>query len=133
MARVDHELNLNVAFVKAGLITPAERKTARAPAIASWKAQPWSASGSAAIVLKDADDQETLTKVKRPADGTCGRSGERDRSNSGQKGDRADGGLTPSGLLGGHEAGLFDRVGDDGSANQGGARSRHTRLRAGTS
>ena len=64
MARVDHELNLNVAFVKAGLITPAERKTARAPAITSWKAQPWSASGSAAIVLKDANDQETLTKVK---------------------------------------------------------------------
>jgi predicted AlkP superfamily pyrophosphatase or phosphodiesterase len=65
MARVDHELNLSVAFVKAGLITPAERKTARNPAILSWKAQPWSSSGSAAIVLNEANDQETLTNVKR--------------------------------------------------------------------
>jgi predicted AlkP superfamily pyrophosphatase or phosphodiesterase len=65
MVRVEHELNLNVAFVKAGLITPAARKTARAPAIASWKAQPWSNSGSAAIVLHDAGDQETLTKVEQ--------------------------------------------------------------------
>jgi predicted AlkP superfamily pyrophosphatase or phosphodiesterase len=80
MARVNHELNLNAAFVKAGLITPAERKTAGTPAITSWKAQPWSASGSAAIVLKDADDRETLTKVKNlltelaadPANGIAG-------------------------------------------------------------
>jgi predicted AlkP superfamily pyrophosphatase or phosphodiesterase len=64
MARVDHELNLNVAFMKAGLITRVSgQPTARGRVISEWRAQPWSAGGSAAIVLKDAADQETLTKV----------------------------------------------------------------------
>jgi len=66
MARVEHELNLRGAFVKAGLITPAvEPEAAKAPAIADWKAQPWSAGGSAAIILKDANDTETLKQVDR--------------------------------------------------------------------
>ena len=68
MARVDHELNLNVAFVKASLITPAEKKTARDSAISSWKALPWSAAGSAAIVLHDSNDQATITAVRKLLD-----------------------------------------------------------------
>jgi predicted AlkP superfamily pyrophosphatase or phosphodiesterase len=68
MARVDHELNLNVAFIKAGLITPAEKKTARGPAMSNWQALPWSASGSAAIVLRDPNDQETLAGVRKLLD-----------------------------------------------------------------
>ena len=84
MARVDHELNLNVAFVKAGLITPAEREDcSRGPAISGWKALPWSAAGSAAIVLHDCqrsgDDYgsaETSGRTRR-------RSGKRHRGRSG--------------------------------------------------
>jgi predicted AlkP superfamily pyrophosphatase or phosphodiesterase len=66
MARVDHELNLNAAFVKAGLITPAAPGAGpRVPAISAWKAQPWASGGSAAIVLNDDADQQTLKKVER--------------------------------------------------------------------
>lgn len=65
MARVEHELNLRAAFVNAGLITPAsERPLSTTPAIAGWKAQPWSAGGSAMIRLKDPDDKETHAKVQ---------------------------------------------------------------------
>lgn len=64
MARVDHELNLNVAFIKAGLMTPApEPRKTGAPAFTDWKAQPWSAGGSAAIVLKEAGDQAAEAKT----------------------------------------------------------------------
>jgi predicted AlkP superfamily pyrophosphatase or phosphodiesterase len=64
MARVDHELNLRTAFVEAGLITPASaQRPAGSPAIADWKAQPWIAGGSAAILLKDPIDKETVAKV----------------------------------------------------------------------
>ena len=66
MARVEHELNLNMAFVKAGLITlGSEGSPVRGPAITAWTAQPWVAGGSAAIVLKDAGDQDTVKKVEQ--------------------------------------------------------------------
>lgn len=66
MARVEHELNLNVAFVKAGLITPAaERASPTARAISDWKAQPWIAGGSAAVVLNDPSDAKTRDTVGR--------------------------------------------------------------------
>jgi predicted AlkP superfamily pyrophosphatase or phosphodiesterase len=64
-ARTDHALNLNVAFVKAGLMTPNPKRSARAPGISDWKAEPWMAGGSAAIVLKDPKDGETAAKVEQ--------------------------------------------------------------------
>jgi predicted AlkP superfamily pyrophosphatase or phosphodiesterase len=80
-ARTDHQLNLNTAFVKAGLMTPNPRKTAaRGAGILDWKAEPWLAGGSAAVILKDPADNETRSKVERllqalaadPANGIAG-------------------------------------------------------------
>ena len=64
MARVEHELNLNVAFAKAGLITlgPA-RSPGGGSSISAWKAQPWVSGGSAAIIMNDPGDQESVRKV----------------------------------------------------------------------
>jgi len=58
-ARTQTQLNLVVAFRDAGLIT-----VDGAGKIADWKAMPWSAGGSAAIVLKDPTDAATLAKVR---------------------------------------------------------------------
>ena len=64
-ARTDHQLNLNVAFVRAGLMTPNPKKTtAHAPGILEWKAEPWLAGGSAAVIVKDPADSETRSKVE---------------------------------------------------------------------
>ena len=56
-----HRLNLDVAFVQAGLITLDPK--ARIPTIADWKAQPWIQSGSAAIILKNPNDASTHARV----------------------------------------------------------------------
>jgi len=58
---VDHQLNLNVAFVEAGLITLKPDSVA----ILDWKAEPWFNGGSAAIILKDAKDQAVMAKVEQ--------------------------------------------------------------------
>ena len=64
MARVDRELNLNVAFAKAGIVTPSpEPKPARGPAFTNWKAQVWSAGGSAAIILNDRAGAPEVARV----------------------------------------------------------------------
>jgi predicted AlkP superfamily pyrophosphatase or phosphodiesterase len=57
-----HRLNLDVAFVQAGLISLSSK--AGAPAITDWKAMPWIHSGSAAIILKNPEDGATSTKVE---------------------------------------------------------------------
>jgi len=57
----EHRLNLDVAFVQAGLITLDPK--ARIPTIADWKAQPWIQSGSAAIILKNPNDASTHARV----------------------------------------------------------------------
>jgi predicted AlkP superfamily pyrophosphatase or phosphodiesterase len=65
-AGTDHQLNLRVAFVQAGLLTPNTKKTtARAAGFTDWKAEPWSASGSALIVLKDPADKATRDAVEK--------------------------------------------------------------------
>jgi predicted AlkP superfamily pyrophosphatase or phosphodiesterase len=65
-AHIDHRLNLNVAFVKAGLITPNSKRTsATAPAVTSWKAQAWGAAAWFLIVLKDSADAPTRTAVEK--------------------------------------------------------------------
>jgi hypothetical protein len=64
-ATVDHELNLNVAFVGAGLITPNPKTGKNVAGILEWKAEPWIQTGSAAIVLKDPKDQAVRGQVER--------------------------------------------------------------------
>jgi predicted AlkP superfamily pyrophosphatase or phosphodiesterase len=49
-----HRLNLMQAFVQAGLIQSG----------GAWSAQPWSAGGMAAIMLKQPADEQTLTQVR---------------------------------------------------------------------
>jgi predicted AlkP superfamily pyrophosphatase or phosphodiesterase len=58
-ANYDHELNLISAFRQAKLFSVDEKGR-----ITDWRAMPWETGGSAAIVLKDAQDQATLTEVR---------------------------------------------------------------------
>lgn len=58
-APVKAQLNLYSAFRNAGLITLDARDK-----VTDWKATPWAAGGSAAIVLKDPADAATLTQVR---------------------------------------------------------------------
>jgi predicted AlkP superfamily pyrophosphatase or phosphodiesterase len=58
-AKVDSQLNLFVAFLEAKFFTLNDKGK-----IADWKTIPWEAGGSAAIVLKDPNDQVTLTAVR---------------------------------------------------------------------
>lgn len=64
-ARVDRVLKLDAAFVKAGLMTlKTEADSTAKSGIEDWRAMPWSAAGSASIVLKKRDDQATRMQVK---------------------------------------------------------------------
>ena len=56
---ITHAVNLMIPFVEAGLIQTKVDPETHAPAIASWKAQPWSAGGMAAIMLHDPKDRQT--------------------------------------------------------------------------
>jgi predicted AlkP superfamily pyrophosphatase or phosphodiesterase len=56
-AHVESDLNLFVAFREAGLFTVERGR------ITDWKAIPWTAGGSAAIVLKDPADAQTREQV----------------------------------------------------------------------
>jgi predicted AlkP superfamily pyrophosphatase or phosphodiesterase len=58
-ANYDHELNLISAFRQSKLFTVDDKGR-----ITDWRAMPWETGGSAAIVLKDAQDQATLTEVR---------------------------------------------------------------------
>jgi predicted AlkP superfamily pyrophosphatase or phosphodiesterase len=77
-ARIDHQLHLFSAFVDAGLITLDAK--AATPKVTDWKAIPWNNGGSAAIVLKDPNDQaarsQTAALLARlaadPANGIAG-------------------------------------------------------------
>ena len=57
-ARVEHHLNLHYAFRTAGLLKVERGR------ITDWTAVPWSSGGLAAIVLKDAGDEATRTRVR---------------------------------------------------------------------
>jgi predicted AlkP superfamily pyrophosphatase or phosphodiesterase len=68
-ARVDHILNLDQAFVKAGLITVKTHASSLAlSGVADWKAEPWLDGGSAAVMLKNANDKVTAQRVKQLLD-----------------------------------------------------------------
>jgi len=58
-ANYDQQLNLFVAFREAKLFTVDEKEK-----ITDWRAMPWETGGSAAIVLKDAQDKATLSEVR---------------------------------------------------------------------
>jgi predicted AlkP superfamily pyrophosphatase or phosphodiesterase len=58
-ANYDQQLNLLAAFREAKLFTVDEKGK-----ITDWRAMPWETGGSAAIVLKDAQDKATLGEVR---------------------------------------------------------------------
>ena len=58
-AKCDQQLNLFPAFLAAKLFSVNEKGK-----IADWKAMPWETGGSAAIVLKDPQNQETVGLVR---------------------------------------------------------------------
>lgn len=57
-ARIEHDVNLYSAFLAAGLFTLDDKRH-----IATWKAMPWPAGGSAAIMLADPKDDAVRTQV----------------------------------------------------------------------
>jgi len=57
--KYDQQLNLVSAFREAKLLTTNEKGN-----ILDWQAIPWETGGSAAIVLKDPNDREVLTKTR---------------------------------------------------------------------
>jgi len=57
-APVQQDVNLYAPFIQAGLVTLKDG------AVADWQAMPWNDGGSAAIVLKEPGNQETLAKVQ---------------------------------------------------------------------
>lgn len=61
--KVDHALNLAIPFVQSGLIQTG-RDANGVITVTSWKAEPWSASGLAAIMLHDPTDSATREKVR---------------------------------------------------------------------
>lgn len=61
-AAIDHQLNIGIPFVKAGLITLNEGKT---PTVKDWTASPWSAGGLAFIVMKDPRDTKAHATVEK--------------------------------------------------------------------
>jgi predicted AlkP superfamily pyrophosphatase or phosphodiesterase len=58
-----HRVNLLIPFLRAGLITTTLDPVTQLPKLASWKAQPWAASGMAAIMLHDPADRGTEQAV----------------------------------------------------------------------
>jgi predicted AlkP superfamily pyrophosphatase or phosphodiesterase len=58
-----HRVNLLIPFLRAGLVTTTFDPITQLPKLASWKAQPWAASGMAAIMLHDTADRGTEQAV----------------------------------------------------------------------
>ncbi|MGO9636139.1 MAG: alkaline phosphatase family protein [Steroidobacteraceae bacterium] len=61
--RLTHKINLYLPFLRSGLINVTSDSEAQTPKITSWKAQPWLASGIAAIMLHDPGDRVTERAV----------------------------------------------------------------------
>lgn len=58
-AAIEHDVNLYVPFVQAGLISVDEQGK-----VTAWKATPWPAGGSAAIMLADPNDAAVRSQVQ---------------------------------------------------------------------
>jgi predicted AlkP superfamily pyrophosphatase or phosphodiesterase len=63
--QLTRRINLYIPFLHAGLIETAQDPATKSLKISSWKAEPWLASGMAAIVLHDPDDAATLHAVEK--------------------------------------------------------------------
>jgi predicted AlkP superfamily pyrophosphatase or phosphodiesterase len=61
--KITHFVNLLIPFLQAGLMETSTNATTKATTVSSWKAAPWMAGGMAAIMLHDANDQETEKQV----------------------------------------------------------------------
>ena len=61
-ANIDHQLNIRIPFVKAGLI---QISTGEAPKIKDWDAAPWETGGLAFIVMKDPANQKIRSAVSK--------------------------------------------------------------------
>jgi predicted AlkP superfamily pyrophosphatase or phosphodiesterase len=61
-AKVDHAINLTIPFIQAGLLQLG-KTSAGETTVNSWKAQLWSASGLAAVMLHDPADAQTRAQV----------------------------------------------------------------------
>jgi len=57
---IEHDVNLAIPFLAAGLAT-VDPKTHK---VTDWQAEPWSAGGSVAVVLKDPNDEAVKAKVR---------------------------------------------------------------------
>ncbi|MGA7341461.1 MAG: ectonucleotide pyrophosphatase/phosphodiesterase [Terracidiphilus sp.] len=62
--KISHLVNLEIPFIKAGLIQTTVNPATGAPGISSWKAEPWMAGGMAAIVLHDLNDHQSAQQVR---------------------------------------------------------------------
>ncbi len=56
-------VNLLIPFAEAGLISLTNSKPNTSPTIASWKATIWNGDGSAYVLLKDPNDEQTRSEV----------------------------------------------------------------------
>jgi predicted AlkP superfamily pyrophosphatase or phosphodiesterase len=63
-AEVKHHFNVALPFIEAGLIKGGRKNRYGGPAVESWKAMPWISGGSAAVVLKDAQDAAARTQTE---------------------------------------------------------------------
>ncbi len=61
---IAHLVNLAIPFVQAGLIQTGADASGKALVITSWKAEPWTAGGMAAIMLRDPGDRQTEQQVR---------------------------------------------------------------------
>jgi predicted AlkP superfamily pyrophosphatase or phosphodiesterase len=59
-----HRVNLYIPFVQAGLIEARIDPATKAVSVISWKAEPWPASGMAAVMLRDPGDEHILAQVR---------------------------------------------------------------------
>jgi predicted AlkP superfamily pyrophosphatase or phosphodiesterase len=61
--KITHFVNLNIPFIKAGLVQTGVNPATRAPVIVSWQAEPWMAGGMAAIMLHNPNDLQMEQEV----------------------------------------------------------------------
>jgi predicted AlkP superfamily pyrophosphatase or phosphodiesterase len=62
--KITHFVNLNIPFIRAGLMQPGVNPATHASVIESWQAEPWMAGGMAAIMMHDPNDIATERKVR---------------------------------------------------------------------
>lgn len=63
-APLTHRVNLYIPFLQAGLVEATVDAETNTPRVTSWKAEPWLASGMAAVMLHRPPDKETEQRVR---------------------------------------------------------------------